>query len=407
MTLSKLLPLYVVIFFGFMGYSMMLTLFTPLFMYAQHGLIPPGSSLNDRIIVLGVVLSLFPLAQFFSAPVLGTLSDRYGRKPILILSLGIAPICYALMAISLTIESLALLMLSSFIAGISQGNIAIAQSAIADIAPRSDRSRYFGYVYLSASTSYVAGPLLGGKLSDPALVSAFSYATPFWIVFALLVLTFFWTLRSFKETKLVLEKHIGHGEAFASLLTIFTSRKLRFYYAINFLIYFAIFGFFRCYPMYIVSAFQVNTSKLSEYIAWVSVPIILVNLGLTGKLARHFSPKTVTIWSCLFTGLFMLLIVLPSSQDALWITLFLTAAALALSLPACAAMLSLEAEHSEQGRILGNNQSLQVAAEALSAFAGGLLASIAIPLSLVLLGLLACGTAILLFFFARFRIRSG
>lgn len=191
MTFSKLLPLYVVIFFGFMGYSMMLTLFTPLFMYAQHGLVPPGSTLNDRIIILGVVLSLFPLAQFFSAPILGTFSDRYGRKPILILSLAIAPLCYALMAIALTIESLALLMLSSFIAGISQGNIAIAQSAIADIAPRSDRTRYFGYIYLSASTSYVAGPLLGGKLSDPTLVSEFSYATPFWIVFALLVLTFF------------------------------------------------------------------------------------------------------------------------------------------------------------------------------------------------------------------------
>lgn len=157
--------------------------------------------------------------------------------------------------------------------------------------------------------------------------------------------------------------------------------------------------------MYIVSAFQVNTSKLSEYIAWVSVPIILVNLGLTGKLAKHFSPKTVTIWSCFFTGLFMLLIVLPSQQSALWITLFLTAAGLALSLPASAAMLSLEGPHSEQGRILGNNQALQVAAEAFSAFAGGLLASIAIPLSLVLLGLLGCGTALLLFLFRGFRRR--
>ena len=165
--------------------------------------------------------------------------------------------------------------------------------------------------------------------------------------------------------------HIRYTEAFIGLFTIFTSRRLRMIYLMNFLLYFSIFGFFRCYPMYIVNAFHVDASKLSEFIAWVGVPIVLVNLGITSFLSKRFSPKTLTIWSSFLTGIFMLLIVIPHSSAALWILLFLTSAALALSLPSCSTMLSFAASPTEQGRVMGNNQSLQVAAEALSAFAGG------------------------------------
>jgi DHA1 family tetracycline resistance protein-like MFS transporter len=395
-SLSRLLPLYVVIFFGFVGYSMMITLFTPLFMYAQGGMISNDSSLESRVIILGVVLALFPLAQFFGSPFLGALSDRYGRKPILMISLYIAPVCYAFIALSLMMGSLTLLMISSLIAGLSQANIVIAQSAIADVSHSKDRNRLFGYIYLSASTAYVIGPLMGGKLTDPSIFAWFNYATPFWVVCALLAITLIWTHFAFSETKKHKEKNISLTAAFANLLTVFTSRKLRVIYLINFLLYFAIFGFFRCYPMFIVDAFKVNASQLSEFIAWVSVPIILVNLGVTGKLSKHYSPRTLTFFSALLTGLFMLIIIFPSSSNALWITLFLTSAALALALPSTATMLSLEASSTEQGRVMGNNQSLQVAAEALSAFAGGLIASISVDMSLIVLAFIAWLAALIL-----------
>lgn len=395
---SRLIPLYVVIFFGFVGYSIMITLFTPMFMYAEEGLISTTSSLEYRVIILGVVLALFPLAQFFGSPVLGAFSDRFGRRPVLLLSLYMAPLCYAMIAGSLMIHSLALLMLGSLLAGITQANIVIAQSSIADVSPRTERGRLFGYIYLSASSAYIVGPLLGGKLVNPSFSRWLQYATPFWVVFVLLILTLIWTQLVFRETKENKEKQISYLHAFANLLTIFTSQKLRIFYLINFLLYFSIFGFFRCYPMYIVNAFHVTASRLSEYIAWVAVPIILVNLGVTGELSKRFSPRTLTLWSGFFTGIFMILIIVPNSAYALWPTLFLTSSALAITLPACATMLSLSASHTEQGRVMGNNQSLQVAAEALSAFIGGLLASIAIKMSLIVLACTAALAAGLTFF---------
>lgn len=395
-SISQIMPLYIVIFFGFLGYSMMITLFTPMFMYAQGGIISPDSSTEYRIFMLGIILAIFPLAQFFSSPILGTLSDHFGRKPILLITMCFAPICYGLIAISLIIPSISLLMVSLLIAGISQANIVIAQSAIADVASSNERGRLFGYIYLSSSLAFVVGPLLGGKLVEWTIFPWLPEATPFFAVFILLLITLFWIEIEFKETKQNKESHISFMHAFTNLLGIFNSPRLRILYLVNFLLYFSIFGFFRCYPMYVVDKYHVEVSKLSEYIAWVAVPIILVNLGLTGPLFKRFSPLTLTLWSSFLTGIFMLFIIVPTSQNALWITLFLTGAALALALPSSATLLSLSTSSNVQGRVMGNNQSLQVAAEALSAFIAGLLASISVDMSLVILALIACATSVLI-----------
>ena len=81
---------------------------------------------------------------------------------------------------------------------------------------------------------------------------------------------------------------------------------------------------------------------------------------------------------------------------ALWITLFLTSAALAVCLPSCATLLSMSAGSADQGRVMGNNQAMQVGAEALSGIVGGLLAAIFVKLSLIVLGAVAIAAALLL-----------
>ncbi len=399
--ISRILPLYIVIFFGFTGFSMEITLFTPIFMYGEEGLLPPGSSLNFRVMMLGIFLALFPTAQFFGAPILGTFSDRFGRRKVLLFSLCAAFLCYAGIALALRIHSLTLLAISTLLCGLSEANVIVAQSAITDIVPVNERTRFFGYVGISASLAFIVGPLLGGWLADPKLVSWFNYDTPFWVTSILIIGTLIWAAAVFKETIAKKVSHLTWKEAFTNLFTIFTSRKLRSLYLINFLIYFGIFGFFRCYPMYIVNAFHVNVTTLSMYIAWVSVPIIIMNSGIIGFLSKRYPSLTLMKWSTLLTGIFMIFIIIPSHQYALWLTLFLAGAAVTITFPACTNMLSLAASQEEQGRVMGNNQSLQVAAEALSAIIGGLLASIAINMSLLILGLFACATAGALFLYRR------
>ena len=390
-----LLPLYVVVFVGFLGYSLMITVFTPMLLHG-HRMLPERESAAYRSIVLGGILSLYPFGQFIGSPVQGALSDRFGRRPVLLASLSVTTFCYAIIAFSLAVSSLKLLALGLVIAGLAEANIVIAQAAISDVIAPAERNRYFGYIYMSASLAYVVGPLGGGKLADPRLVSWFSDATPFWCMFALLAATATAVLVRFRETMRAgpPPTAIRLFDNILSLGLVFTQPRLRRFFLTNFLIYLAIFGFFRAYPMYLVGQFQLGVSVMSEFVAWVGVPIVLVNLGLTGFLSRRVPLKMLTVCSAAATGLLAAPVVAPRTTTLLWPLLFLTAGALAVCLPSCATLLSQAAGEREQGQVMGDNQALQVAAEAVSGLMSGLLAAMLVKLPLIVFGGIALGAAL-------------
>src|ERR1700722_1956360 len=396
-SLKRLFPLYAVVFAGFVGYSLMITVFTPMIMSNHDLLLRAEEPMSRRVILLGVLLCLYPLGQFVGSPVLGALSDRFGRKPVLMISLCFTTGCYALIGIALGLRSFALLGLASLLAGLAEANVVAAQSAIADVITPENRNRFFGYIYLSASSAYIVGPLVGGKLADPGLVSWFSDATPFWAAMIMLAITTAATAFLFRETNQPGQRHaVSFSQAFTNLRGVVSNRSLRRLYWLNFAFYLAIFGFFRCYPMYLVDRFHLGVSQVSEFVAWVGVPIVIANAWLTGFLAARFKTRTLTVWSAFLTGAFMIVVVAIHPRQSLWVTLFLTSAALAICLPACATLLSKATSEAEQGRVMGNNQALQVGAEALSGLVGGLAAALFVELPLILLGLLAMTAALLL-----------
>jgi len=390
----RILPLYIVIFIGFLGYSLMITILTPMILDDDGTLLASLPFRIDRTIVLGVVLALYPMGQFFGSPVMGALSDRFGRRPVLLASLAVTTACYAAFAYSIELKSLPLLMLVSIVTGLAEANIVIAQSSVADVSTAASRSRLFGYVYLSASSAYVVGPLLGGKLADSSIEPWFSYATPYWAVFFLLAATLAFTFVIFRETHPPESRRaVSYTEAFTGLLRVFDPGRTRIIFFVNFLVYFAVFGFFRSYPMYLVDEFKMNVEQVSDFIAWVAVPIVLANLWITGFLAKRYEPRVIANYSIALFAVFMIAVVAPSEENALWVTLFLAGIALAVALPACAAMLSIIVSEREQGRALGNNQSLQVGAEALSGFAAGFLAAVFFKLPLIALAGIAAVAA--------------
>ncbi|GGP21543.1 TCR/Tet family MFS transporter [Silvimonas iriomotensis] len=137
---------------------------------------------------IGIMTALYALMQFIFAPVLGALSDRLGRRPVLLISLAGAAINYLLMAFS---SQLWLLFLGRAIAGLTSANMAVAMAYITDITPEDQRARRFGLFNAVFGAGFIIGPVLGGILGDvnlrlPFMAAAILNAANF--LLALLVL---------------------------------------------------------------------------------------------------------------------------------------------------------------------------------------------------------------------------
>ena len=114
-------------------------------------------------VLMGLLLALYAAMQFLFSPVLGVLSDRYGRRPVLLVSLAGAAIDYAVMAFT---PELWLLVVGRAIAGITSANMAVATAYITDISAEDERARRFGYFHAMFGIGFIVGPVLGGILGD-------------------------------------------------------------------------------------------------------------------------------------------------------------------------------------------------------------------------------------------------
>jgi DHA1 family tetracycline resistance protein-like MFS transporter len=287
MRLLRLFPVYLVVFTGFVGYSMMIAVFTPMFLHGYGNLISPGAATGVKTSILGVVLCMYPLGQFLSAPPIGALSDKYGRRGVLLVSLALSICCYALIAAAIAMQNLWLLILALLAAGLSEGNVVIVQSSVSDPSEAVDRGRLFEYIYMSASLAYVIGPLVGGKLASPSIVSWFSYTTPFWAMLVPLLVTWVAVAVLFQETHRANPAvEIKLTAAFGNLLSVFRPSRIRILYLVNFAFYLGIFGFFRCLIGGMVAALVVKASLLTMA-AFVFAGVAFLRLAMSRRRGQE------------------------------------------------------------------------------------------------------------------------
>lgn len=391
--LKGLLPLYLVIFIGFCGYSLMITLFVPMLMGA-NGFLGADTSANQRSVVLGILLAIYPLGQFLGSPVLGAFSDRYGRRPVLMISLLVSIAAYLLISWGIEARSLALLAAGCLIGGLAESNIAIAQSAISDVADPDERPRLFAWVYSSCSLGYIAGPVIGGQLALHG-----GWSLPFWLTVPLLAATLLWIALSFRETHAPeMDKRFDLFAALTNLATVLTDGPIRRLYLVNFLIYLGLFGYFRMVLVYMTDRWHTTVDQTTLIYSGLAVVSAISSFGLMAPLTRRFGLNRVAVGASLLAGATMISIPFPEGLGSIGITGGLTTLIGTLALAACPTVLANAVSLERQGRVMGNNQALQVGAESLSAVIGGALAGLLIPLPLFAFGVLLIGAGLLLAF---------
>ena len=129
-------------------------------------------------LVIGLLFAVFSLCQLLAAPALGDLSDRYGRRPILIFSLAGTVVSFVMLAMA---HSVTMLFAARIVDGLSGGNISTARAYVADITEPKDRARAYGIIGAAFGLGFILGPALSG------ILSGISYTAPIWAAAGLTV----------------------------------------------------------------------------------------------------------------------------------------------------------------------------------------------------------------------------
>ncbi len=387
----ELLPLYAVVFLGFLGYALTITLFIPMLMNKHFLFLPTNISTSIRASLSGLLLAMYPLGQFIGSPIIGNFSDHFGRKKVLLISLCACAIGFAGMAVSIELHSVSLLFFSAFFTGLCESNMAISQSVIADrVKNPTDKTILIGYVYSACSLGYVIGPLLGGGIGH-----FLGFDIPFYVTAFFVLVVILWIHFVFQDNYIPTKSEaIKILKSIVAIKSIFHQKKLYQFYFINFVIFFSVQGLYRVVPLFVVDTWKPTVFIYSLLISFVSLLCLFANLFFLKKLAERFSTTRLLGALLIIGGILVVSIVLPNHFKWIWILYGLAVIPTVMALPTCTTWLSDQVPAENQGQVLGNNQALLVLGEASSAAIGGLIAAIFIPLPVVMMGIILLITGI-------------
>jgi len=352
--------LYLTVAIDFLGVGLVIPIFAPLFLSETTNLFSQNTDYNLRSFLLGVTLFLFPFFQFFGAPILGTLSDKYGRKNILFLSVLGTFLGYILMVLGIIYQNLYLIVISRIIDGFTGGNISVATSAISDISDKESRVKNFGMLGAIFGFCFILGPFIGGKLSDPSVVSFFSYETPFIVAGVLSLINLFLISSFFKDTLANrIEKTVSFKTGIRNLIKAFTEEKYKTIFITVFLISCGFSFFTQFFQAYLVSKFSFSQSEIGELFAYIGIWIVFTQGFLVRVLPKNLKPSKIVFWGTLTLGIFLISLIIPEKASYIYFIIPFVAISNGLLSPNSQAIISELADENAQGEIFGINQSVQ------------------------------------------------
>lgn len=366
-----------IVFLGFIGISIPYLIFPPLFLNPEYSILPSTCSDVNRALLLGVTLAAYPLGQFIGSPILGSLSDVFGRKKLLGLSLLVTAISTLLSGLAIGIQGVALLVVSRFFAGLMEGNIAIARVMAADLKLIS-KQESFGKINAVASIAYLVGPLIGGLLADEQIVAGFSPAVPFFfcaIVFVVLAVLSFFLLPKQKLSGAGLEKGIFERfRLFKRVGALLRLRPLGTLLLVSTCFTLGVDIFYEFGPVYLTVKWLLTPAQLILYNGVVCVGLIIGN-GWLPKIVTKWSTNRSIISVGMFTfGMFLLGMIGVNSVVLMGILLGVSGLSIGAAVTTITTEISDVALDEMQGEVMGTQLSLRVLGDAvICLFGGGLL----------------------------------
>jgi DHA1 family tetracycline resistance protein-like MFS transporter len=334
---SALAILFVIVFIDLLGFGMVIPVMP---LYAER--------LGASDAWVGLLSAGYSLMQFVFAPIWGRLSDRIGRRPVLLASIAMTALAFALYGAS---SSFVALLVSRLFAGAATANIAIARAFVADVTPPEGRAKGMGIIGAAFGLGFVLGPVLGG------ILSGYSLSLPPYAAAALAAangVAAFFVLPEPEERAVREEARRSRFAAFFAEMRRPGIRRMIWIYALTVLAFSAMEA---TYSLLVTKRYHLDAKHVNYLFAYIGVLVVIVQGGMIGRLTRAYGEKKLLV-----TGLLLQTVALAALPFAVTqLGLVLATAPLAigsgLSQPSLASLLSRFAPPDDQGGTLGIGES--------------------------------------------------
>ncbi|HYM65313.1 MAG TPA: MFS transporter [Candidatus Sulfotelmatobacter sp.] len=375
-------PLFVILFTVFLdmlGFGILIPVI-PLLLAdpaSSYYLLPHSISVTQGYILLGLLTAVFPLGQFFSTSILGEFSDKFGRKKVLLACLSVRFFAYLIFSLGIITKNIPLLFLARLIDGAASGNIAVAQAAIADVTDPANRAKNFGLMGAAFGFGFIIGPFLGGKLSDPHIISWFNAVTPFIFAACLVALNILSVVLFFPETLKQLKHHIkiNWSKSVNNIFHAYSMEKLRIIFLTNFLFWSGFSFFVTFFSIFLIKKFGFDQGGIGNFFAYIGIWVAFTQIVLTRQLSGRFRDYNIVKVALFGATLMVLIFFLANASWQFLIIVPIFAGFNGLVQAMIPAIVSKSADWSIQGEVLGVNSSVQALAQAIPPVLSGFIAA--------------------------------
>ncbi len=328
-------------------------------------------------VMIGVLYSIYSCAQLIFSPIWGSLSDRVGRRPVMLISTAGAAISYLLFAFS---SSFLMLLLSRLFAGIMGGNISAAQAYIADVTEHKDRAKGMGLIGAAFGIGFVLGPAFSALilhfgeawgLSDP-------YIYPGILAASLSALSFILVFTKLPETVIKgaviveSEKRLSlFSVAFWKALAQEHSSLFRWMLFSALLIAIGHSSLYSAFPLFCRSHLALDARQVGIQFVIMGVVAVIIQGGLMRVLVKRFSERSLFITGSFLMALGMALIPLASSAQTLGFYLSIMAIGGSLNGPTLTSLISKKVDPSRMGQAMGISQGMSALGRVIGPTWGG------------------------------------
>jgi MFS transporter, DHA1 family, tetracycline resistance protein len=354
---KPLLAIFLIVFINLLGFGLIL----PLLPYYAE-------TFGASDTTIGLLVASYAAAQLIGAPILGRLSDRYGRKPILLLSLFGTLVSLLMLGFG---KTLLILFLARIFDGLTGGNISVAQAYITDVTDEKSRAKGLGMIGAAFGLGFILGPASGGFLSQ------YGYAVPAFTAAGLvainLLMVVFWLPESLapekRSTQSTKQPRISFTALIAALRRPYSGSLLiiRFFFGLAFAIFQTIFS------LYALRRFNLEAQQTGFILTYVGVLSVIVQGFVVGKLNERFSDHLLILSSTILMGFSLLAWAFAPSVPILLIILAPIALSGGILNTILSSALTKTVQAEEIGGILGLSSSIESSTRVIAPTLGGLL----------------------------------